>query len=226
MSAMASKEGLFHYGYNQTPEHFDINWRAIPFNRLSVVNLLLSHKPNAAYLEIGCDKDEMFNAVICSDKTGVDPRRGGTHRMTSDDFFKQNTRKFDVVFIDGLHIYEQVRRDILNSIACLKPGGWIALHDMFPLDWVEEHVPLISQSEWTGDVWKAAFELAQSKDIDFRLLKIDHGVGVFRLLKENPDIPDLRPQLSDKRFSYFYNHLYSLPLIDHDAGRQWMMEHL
>ena len=38
----------------------------------------------------------------------------------------------------------------------LKPGGSIAIHDMLPRDWIEEHVPQISTRAWTGDGWKGA----------------------------------------------------------------------
>ena len=40
--------------------------------------------------------------------------------------------------------------------------------------------------EWTGDVWKHAFELASSDDIDFRIIKADYGLGILRLRKPNP----------------------------------------
>jgi len=53
-------------------------------------------------------------------KIGVDPERGGNIRMTSDHFFKVNKSKFDVIFIVGLHTFEQARRDVLNSIKVLK----------------------------------------------------------------------------------------------------------
>lgn len=36
---------------------------------------------------------------------------------------------FDLVFIDGAHDYESVRRDIEKSIASLKPGGLLVFHD-------------------------------------------------------------------------------------------------
>ena len=39
-------------------------------------------------------------------KISVDPEKNSehlTHEMTSDEFFEQNTDKFDVIFIDGLH---------------------------------------------------------------------------------------------------------------------------
>ena len=51
--------------------------------------------------------------------------------MTSDDFFLSNKDKFDVIFIDGLHIYEQVRKDVVNSINAINDGGWDHHSDLF-----------------------------------------------------------------------------------------------
>jgi hypothetical protein len=36
---------------------------------------------------------------------------------------------FDVVYIDGMHQYEQVKKDILNYRALVKKGGFVAGHD-------------------------------------------------------------------------------------------------
>lgn len=60
--------------------------------------------------------------------------------MNSDDFFnllkKINIKlEFDVIFIDGLHTYEQVVKDINNSKKCLAKDGIIALHDYTLPDW-------------------------------------------------------------------------------------------
>ena len=131
------------------------------------------------------------------------------------------SKKFDVIFIDGLHVYEQVRRDVLNALRHVSVGGWIVLHDMFPRNWVEEHVPRIS-TLWVGDMWKVALELARSPDVDFKILSIDYGVGVLRIPKERPSIPDLRAELEAARFSYFYNNIGSLPIVDYEQGRAWI----
>jgi hypothetical protein len=75
-------------------------------------------------------------------------------------------------------------------------------------------------------VWKVAFELAQSPDVDLKILSIDYGVGVLRILKDNPIIPDLRTELKHERFSYFYNNIGSLPVLDYDHGRAWIESYL
>ena len=57
--------------------------------------------------------------------------------MTSDEFFdflrtNEFDRKYDVIFIDGLHKSYQVKKDILNSLQFLNPKGYIVLHDCNP----------------------------------------------------------------------------------------------
>ena len=211
------------YRESRSPHAFDYDWAAIRHNRISLVNLLLADNPGGDYLEIGCASNLLFDAVMAARKTGVDPRSGGTHRQTSDDFFQDHPdARFDVVFIDGLHHYDQVHRDVVNALEATRAGGWIGLHDMLPRDWIEEHVPQISTSRWTGDGWKVAFELMASPRVDFRLLAIDHGVGVVRVLADDAKIPDFSQALASKRFSYLYEHFAELPVVGYDAGRAWI----
>lgn len=173
------------------------------------------------YLEIGCANNALFHSVFADNKIGVDPQSGGTHRMTSDEFFENNKQKFDVIFIDGLHEFQQVHNDLLNSIKCLKKGGIIAFHDMIPRNWLEEHMPRIN-SVWTGDVWKVAFELLQATGVDFKIVKADHGVGVLRLTGDKIDVPDLSDHLRSKRFEYFCKNYSSLPIIEINVLKDWV----
>jgi hypothetical protein len=210
------------WSHHSDARKFEWDWGAINYNRIAVVNLLLSKFRDPAYLEIGCASNALFNSVPVQHKVGVDPVSGGTERKTSDEFFKSNTRKFDVVFIDGLHTYEQARKDVINSINCLSDRGWIALHDMLPRDWTEHHIPLVTREVWCGDVWKVAFELSQTEGIDFKILKIDYGVGVFRLLKKDVVLKDLTGDLRDKEFSYFYENIKALTVTDWQDAQQWL----
>ena len=49
--------------------------------------------------------------------------------MTSDIFFKNNEDKFDIIFLDGLHTYEQTIKDINNAIQSIEDDGVILVHD-------------------------------------------------------------------------------------------------
>lgn len=51
------------------------------------------------------------------------------HRMTSDDFFETTDQKFDFIYIDGDHRYDQQVRDFTNALKCLKEDGILAGHD-------------------------------------------------------------------------------------------------
>lgn len=195
----------------------DVDWKATPYSRVALVNRLVWARPDARYLEIGCDDDILFHAVPLANKVGVDPVKGGTHRMTSDDFFAANTEQFDIIFIDGLHTYEQVRRDVINAMGALAPGGWIALHDMVPRTWEEEHVPRVAGT-WTGDVWKVAIELSQSAGIAFHVVMVDHGVGLFRVTDAaTATLADLGADLSEAGFSRFLAEFDRIPKLDWDG---------
>ena len=80
-------------------------------------------------------------------------------------FFSNNKKKFDLIFIDGLHEYQQVRKDILNSIKCLKEGGFILVHDCLPRSISAQAVPRF-RNIWNGDVWKAIVEFRTNSNLE------------------------------------------------------------
>jgi predicted O-methyltransferase YrrM len=50
-------------------------------------------------------------------------------RMTSDDAVNLLDEKVDFIYIDGLHTYEQIKKDITNYLPLLKPNCLIGGHD-------------------------------------------------------------------------------------------------
>jgi len=198
------------------------NWERINYNRIAVVVALLKKFSQPRYLEIGCASDILFNLVDATSKVGVDPLSGGTHRVISDDFFKTNVNKFNVIFIDGLHTYQQVRQDLINSLRVVEDGGFIALHDTLPRNWVEQNVPGLFPGAWTGDVWKVLFELLASQHFDFRIVQIDHGVTVIKVQHRDMVLLDLSETLSNKGFEYFYSNYSQLPLVNYQEFKSWI----
>jgi hypothetical protein len=189
---------------------------------MAVISILINKFKDPHYLEIGCSSDILFNSVPTIYKVGVDPSSGGNIRKTSDEFFRDNKDQFDVIFIDGLHTYDQVRRDLINSLSVVKDSGWIAIHDMLPRNWTEHHLPIVSMGAWTGDVWKVAFELLATDGIEFRILKIDHGVGVIKVLKKDIQLKDFREELWNKEFSWYYDNLSRLPIVEWQEAQIWL----
>jgi hypothetical protein len=180
------------------------DWDRISYRRTDLIRALLASYPSSSYLEIGCQNDRNFNAVPVAKKIGVDPGSGGTHRMTSDAFFETNRERFDFVFIDGLHTFEQVRRDVANSLRCLQPGGIITIHDMLPSSWEWEHVPRL-HPVWNGSVWKVAYEIKERFGAKFGIVMANHGIGViFNDLPSYPPFSSVEPERIKKlRFADF-----------------------
>ena len=52
------------------------------------------------------------------------------HTEGSDAFFANTRKKYDVVFVDGGHRYEQAKRDMDNAVTHLAVGGTILVHDV------------------------------------------------------------------------------------------------
>lgn len=54
-------------------------------------------------------------------------------RKISDDAHESiDNSSYDFVYIDGLHTYEQVKKDILNYLPKIRKGGFIGGHDYHP----------------------------------------------------------------------------------------------
>ena len=217
------KVNLVKYRSHASDKEYSWTSAATHYDRVALVNMLLRKFDfdTVRYLEIGCGVNTLFDAVAARNKIGVDPVSGGTHRMTSDAFFAANKERFDVIFIDGLHEYEQVRRDALNALACLSDGGYIAFHDFLPQNWKAQHVPRL-QKGWSGDCWKAGVELSKAGGIDFRIVKIDCGIGVLRVSGTEVAVPDLRDELRDKQFDYFAAAVKELPIIEWNDFVDWL----
>lgn len=133
------------------------------------------------YLEIGVNHGDTFRHVAIEDRTGVDPEfRFDTSSLanartrlvpaTSDAFFAglDLDEIYDIVFIDGLHRFEQVVRDFANVLLHTHRRSVIVLDDTVPSD-VYSTLPSQSQAlhqrklggtnegSWHGDVYKTVF---------------------------------------------------------------------
>ena len=208
------------YFYHKIFSEKDIGSIGLEFrdkpHRATIIQEIINNQNYKSYLEIGCFTDEVFSKINCENKEGVDPVRGGTIRKTSDDFFNLNDQFFDCIFIDGLHLYEQVKRDINNSIKFLNKDGIILLHDCLPNRLYDQAVPRC-KINWNGDVWKAIVEARTKKEIDTYTCYADQGIGII-FKRPNKNLLNLnKTQFSKLKFSdYFYNHKEYMNLISYD----------
>lgn len=178
--------------------------------RYDVINHFARRRGLRRYLEIGTREGRCLREVLCPDKTGVDPAprivkpEWKIQEMTSDAFFKTNTRRFELVFIDGLHLAEQVVRDIYNALAVLDAPGVILMHDCNPQ---EEHHQYReeerSKGRWNGDVWKAlAFVRSSDPSLIAHVVDVDEGIGVV-IPREYGKTRALTPELEREAETFF-----------------------
>jgi hypothetical protein len=158
--------------------------------RTEIINGFIYKNNYKSYLEIGVNTPSQpgYNwvGVKIDIKHGVDPNVDTTYRMTSDDFFEKHiTQKYDIIFIDGLHIFEQVYRDIINSLNNLNEGGIIVVHDCNPVTEITQRRVRASDA-WHGDVWKAIVKLRiENSDLDICTVNTDEGCGIIKKGKQD-----------------------------------------
>ncbi|TGD84027.1 class I SAM-dependent methyltransferase [Mycolicibacterium sp. CH28] len=183
-------------------------------NRIRAVQQALAMRSSPVYLEIGVSRGQAFQRISADVKIAVDPAFRLTERTrelandkgrvveyfetTSDAFFETETalleqHPVDVALIDGLHTYEQVVRDVENTVRYLKDDGVIFLHDCNPPfelagrraeswdEFMAQQSGPLKIGIWNGDVWKAIVELRSTRpDLLVGVLKCDQGVGFVR----------------------------------------------
>lgn len=179
------------------------NLRKNDFINKAIESLKLA---SSSYLEIGVYRNLNFNMINANDKISVDPDPNAYPSFlgSSNEFFAENKKKFDVIFIDGMHSYEQCKFDAINSLKYLNTGGYLFLHDLIPRNFLEEYIPRIS-NVWTGDVWKVSIELAQTKGVQFKVILADHGLGCLKKIDENVNYyHDNKNDLVFKKYKDFF----------------------
>jgi hypothetical protein len=166
-------------------------------SRGDIVMYLADRYNATSYLEIGCANDDVFGKLRESvrNAVGIDPERGGTHRMTSDTFFELDNRKFDLIFIDGDHNAKQVIIDVQNSLRVLSPGGTIVMHDCNPLTEQRQMTQEIPVGAYNGDTWKVIPFIRLLQDVEVVTLDLDHGVAV---LRRRPNMNRMPAELEER----------------------------
>jgi hypothetical protein len=167
-------------------------------SRTEIINFLLTTlSRDTRYLEIGVrNPAENFDHVLATEKYGVDPgleqpECPADFVMTSDAFFAQLAAgkilspeiRFDLIFIDGLHLAEQVDRDIGNAFTWLVPDGFVVLHDCNPpTEWnAREDMAFVQTPAghgWNGTTWKAFLKWRRASGVSACCVDTDWGVGI------------------------------------------------
>jgi len=194
--------------------------------RVKIIQTIIVAKKAKTYLEIGVDQGKVFEIIHGPFKIGVDPvapakkvqkvldQKNIYFQKTSDDFFRVDApvilqdKKIDVAFIDGLHEYTQVLRDIENTLHYLADDGIILIHDCNPWSRAsairalsfDKAIEIAKRDQysdwdggWTGDVWKSIAHLRKhNSNLDIFVLDCDCGIGVIRKTSKSRRVPDIK----------------------------------
>jgi hypothetical protein len=158
-------------------------------NRTELINRLIKKYKYKSYLEIGVNTPAQpgYNwvGVEIETKHGVDPNVDTTYRMESDTFFNEHiSQKYDIIFVDGLHLFEQVYKDIVNSLENLNENGVIVVHDCNPITEITQR-RLRASDSWHGDVWKSIVKLRmENPNLEISTVDTDEGCGIIRKGKQ------------------------------------------
>jgi len=79
-------------------------------------------------------------------------------QMTSDEFFDAQKNdpiadKYDLVFLDGMHLFEFLLRDFIGAEKLCASQSTIVMHDCIPITSIAS-MRERNSGTWTGDVWK------------------------------------------------------------------------
>jgi hypothetical protein len=153
-----------------------------------------------SYLEIGVEMGQTLLQVRVEQRTGVDPQfkfdwekhhgRDGMqlHACSSDHFFASLDPevRYDLIFIDGLHTFEQTYRDIVHALRHSHPRTALLIDDTVPSDVFsscrdqDQCLDLRAQfgnpndNSWHGDTYKVV-PLLCAFHCDLRLLTLKDG---------------------------------------------------
>jgi len=156
---------------------------AIPY--LEVLEVLHKTLAPSLYLEIGVRNGSSLVLAHCP-AVGVDPAPEITvaplkattrvFALTSDEYFADMSghalpQAPDLVFIDGMHLFEYALRDFMNVERLAAPGTVVVIDDIFPSHPAQAE-RVRRTRVWTGDVWKLHRCLAELRQ-DLFLMPLD-----------------------------------------------------
>jgi hypothetical protein len=175
-------------------------------DKTGLINYLIDQRKFKAYLEIGMHEEHQnFAHIRCAYKRIVtsDNMNNGNNGLD----FVRNKRKFDIVFIDGIHTEEQVIKDISNAFMSLAKGGVIVIHDCMPPDaWHQRAQEDYHAGEnWNGTVWKAVLKVFNRTKYKCYLVDTDWGCGIIDTAKSQ--LPLQRPLPNSLEYDLHYKWL-------------------
>ena len=207
----------------------------------SLMNSIIGIRELAgAYLEIGVESGFTFEAVNLKNKSAVDPkflfnkwtksRSIKLYETTSDAYFELNNGSnlfFDLVYLDGLHTFEQTYMDLGNTFQFLHSNSIVIIDDTVPCDSYSSNpvqkfayetrisAGIKNDGSWHGDVFKLVCTLnyLNLPELNYRTLVDLQNPKTVVWLKQGFEWPKKLPDLNRKLSESFTYSKYFEPKI-------------
>jgi predicted O-methyltransferase YrrM len=154
------------------------------FDHVNLLQFLAGWVRPVRYLELGVRTGESFVEVApyCTEAIAVDsaplqfnlPPNAVYHQMLTDDYFKSiegQSLKFDMVFIDADHTFEQSYIDFLNVKDLVVEDGFVFFHDTYPVK--ELAIPALCSS-----VYKTAIAVRENFGHEWEIVTLPFNPGL------------------------------------------------
>ena len=178
----------------------------------SRINRISGERPLSAYLEIGVKGGKTFQGVRAVSRVGVDPEplialdeiphHCRIIAKPSDEHFASENplTRYEAVYCDGLHEFEQTYRDVMNALDRLLPGGFVLVDDVVPSSPAAAQRTIAAArdmaatsdpawtGEWMGDVFLVVRALQRHLPaIEFRTIVDPPQRPQLLVWRSNPD---------------------------------------
>lgn len=166
------------------------------FDHVAFFDFIFSYIKPELYLELGVRDGRNFNTVSkhCKHAVGVDiiyPQfnllsNQEYHQTSTNSFFESLNKdiRFDTIFIDADHSYEQSLKDFINAKEYLIEDGFIFFHDTYPCDeyWFNPGL--------CNDAYKTILHIKENFIDDFEVLTLPFhpGVSILKKMKRNKQL--------------------------------------
>jgi hypothetical protein len=205
------------------------------------IHELLKKRNARNYMEVGVRAGLCLAGVECP-SIGVDPlflfdrnpmgKKQALHlfQMTSDAFFARHSPRgifgepVDVAFLDGLHQFEYLLRDFINTEKHCSRNSLVLLDDCLPIN-IEMTERIHAPTErvdkeiagwWTGDVWKVVSILREFRP-ELRIVPVDvRPTGSIGLSNLDPNSTVL-----EDRYFEIIDRYHGLSLTDELFESYW-----
>lgn len=165
----------------------------IRLTKTTIINTLIARRGYTSLLEVStAHSGFVFNSLRaphkerarCTDDLWGDKTDGAPSHIAAPAseiwcYLASEDRKYDLIFLDGVHTLKQSREDLCEGLKRLTPRGCLVVHDCNPPNEAYTgDVP--KQGNWCGEMYRAFIELRleQGEELSACVVNTDYGCGI------------------------------------------------